>query len=1589
MSNESLPKCPQCGQPLAADAPGGLCPNCLMALNLQTVTDLPDERVAAQPPQTPEQIGQLFPQLEVLECLGRGGMGVVYKARQKSLNRLVALKLLAPERVRDAKFAERFTREAQALAALSHPNIVTIHDFGQAGGFYYLIMEFVDGLNLRQLLRARKLTPEEALAIVPPLCDALQFAHDRGIVHRDIKPENLLLDKAGRIKVADFGIAKIMGGENGERIGAGHWPAGAPALTEADNTVGTPGYSAPEQKTDPQRVDSRADIYSLGVVFYEMLTGELPGDKIAPPSTKVHIDVRLDEIVLRALEQKPELRYQQASVLKTQVETIVGTESHAQPALPAKTPAVRAYESFFGITFTSRAAITTGNLSMLGLLGLLGMLGEIPGLEGFRGAYGFFGFFGLLGVAFGIERPGSRTAGKSPTSGTPPELSSTAIVGVSWIAFFVVAACLWIAPHSLTHTPTRWASVLGLFFTVPGALAPFGVTILGWVAVTQIRRSAGKISGMRLAVFDGALFPLLAIDLVIYLFTSHFQGIWIMALRESGANRSSEEDVTWWIFTIFAPVTCGLVDLFIIRWVWRAVNKPVHGSPTLTATAPAEKSEVGNQQSEIAPQLSRTAIAGASSVAWAVIALVWFSILSGEGVTPWKNMTHPERLGFVLTEFIGLAGWLSPFATTMFGWIAVRQIRRSAGKLQGMPLAVFDLLLFPLIALCGLFLLVRYVFFPPYFQGFHLDSIFAAAGIGVDILVIRGVWRAVNKPADGATPPEGPARPSSTVLASREKPWRMYGAAFLKVLPLGVSWCLCRVFLVPELCHLVQVRQMIRDQAANDGFQALQRLVLDLFGPNVPEYFLFVCLAIAIGEGLLPAWRRHRRTALFVVTASLNTLVLASLVSLALVAVILAGAARQPATTSFGPAVERVITVGNDAHSFYSFDRNDYVPGPMDFDPADVKNNYKLWKWMTEHHVDLFARTRDGHPILVRSEMITVDLNEDDFDGSSVPELEANPQWEGEIKAQSPRAQESSTLNRGNLRGNRDTFLFQNRYEVVGAVQALGITSDPPGVKIRYKLVQPGSQPPAAPAAAPSPNPTFGSVVERVIPISHGFSIMEFSSGGYSFESLASSLNNQTISGDAFLSFATGQIIAAPSDLPAPGRYPKAFEAWLDSNDADAIAVDSGGWPRLWCFGCTLLQVRSDRWDNFDAKDAAGELQAHTAPNFDPNSTAFTLNFASDGSSSVAQLPKTLNPAALPACFLLKTRRGAIGLMQVEDLSKEGVKVRYKMAQSTSQPAVPPAGVPSPQAAMPAANSAAKASFGPVLERELPDRDRGAQDFLFFSLAKGEIVRPPFPVKFTSLAWIGQPPDGLSFIEITPQLKEWARAQRVDLVFCFEKDRWHWQTLEARSRPDFDVTKNVVVHHPETFDTIDPEAALRRLAGPRLSWDDPKMNEYQDNAFVTSVATFADYSTDTGPVLFQTRDKTAGVMDIQADPAIHGVRIRWKLVQNEGAGSIPPSENRSSGYGPEKTSALPAQIPIGTFRTGCTATFPLLSTGSGKRKTESRWPFRRAATRVPSHSWRCRSRKMRRTGGSRATSSNSKSNNSREKSPVEQTLWSI
>ncbi len=319
-------QCSECGRSLPADAPQGLCPQCLIKLGLPTGAEVQDAASADEPdniptsgvpaagfvPPEPGALAEQFPQLEVLELLGQGGMGAVYKARQKQLDRLVALKILPPQAGRPEAFAERFTREARSLAKLSHPGIVMVYDFGHTqAGLYYFIMEFVDGTDLRHVIRSGQLSPAEALSIVPQICDALQYAHEEGVVHRDIKPENIMLNKKGQIKITDFGLAKLL-----------DQPATVYTLTQAGQRMGTPHYMAPEQIEHPHLVDHRADIYSLGVVFYEMLTGELPLGRFPPPSRKVHVDVRLDEVVLKTLEKEPELRYQHASEVKIDVETI-------------------------------------------------------------------------------------------------------------------------------------------------------------------------------------------------------------------------------------------------------------------------------------------------------------------------------------------------------------------------------------------------------------------------------------------------------------------------------------------------------------------------------------------------------------------------------------------------------------------------------------------------------------------------------------------------------------------------------------------------------------------------------------------------------------------------------------------------------------------------------------------------------------------------------------------------------------------------------------------------------------------------------------------------------------------------------------------------------------------------------------------------------------------------------------------------------------------------------------------------------------------------------------------------------------------
>ena len=313
VSASALPSrsCPRCLSPIPERAPGGLCPRCLLdGANAPT-----DDGLGPQSWKTPTlaEIASAFPGLEVLGHLGTGGMGCVYRVRELDSGRISALKVLPRELAADPPFVERFEREARTLARLRHPHIVGVHGFGQAGGFCFLLMEFVDGANLRQALRSGRFTPQQALALIPPICEALQAAHAQGVLHRDIKPENLLLDAEGRVKIADFGIAKLL-------EGPGDSSAEAYTLTRTGARIGTPHYKAPEQVETPEQVDHRAVIYSLGVVFYELLTGELPLGRFPAPSIKAGLDARVDDIVFRALAKERELRQQTAEQVKTEVE---------------------------------------------------------------------------------------------------------------------------------------------------------------------------------------------------------------------------------------------------------------------------------------------------------------------------------------------------------------------------------------------------------------------------------------------------------------------------------------------------------------------------------------------------------------------------------------------------------------------------------------------------------------------------------------------------------------------------------------------------------------------------------------------------------------------------------------------------------------------------------------------------------------------------------------------------------------------------------------------------------------------------------------------------------------------------------------------------------------------------------------------------------------------------------------------------------------------------------------------------------------------------------------------------------------------
>ncbi|MBE2197957.1 MAG: serine/threonine protein kinase, partial [Anaerolinea sp.] len=281
-------------------------------------------------------VGRIVGKYKLDSLVGRGGMAEVYKSTHPELGRDLAIKVLHPFYTDTADFIARFRREAQAAAALRHPNIVQIYDFDVSDdGLYYMVMEYIDGQTLEAYLAeaALPLSLTQAMTLFEQIAAALQFAHQKGTIHRDIKPANIMLDQQGHVYLADFGIAQIVGGSR---------------LTQSGMTTGTPAFMAPEQVRG-EAVTAAADIYALGVILYYMVTGQYPhqGDspltvmmnkvaQLPTPPTQFAPDLPLDveAIILTALAQQPEERFADAATMAAALRQVVAGADSLTPPLP-------------------------------------------------------------------------------------------------------------------------------------------------------------------------------------------------------------------------------------------------------------------------------------------------------------------------------------------------------------------------------------------------------------------------------------------------------------------------------------------------------------------------------------------------------------------------------------------------------------------------------------------------------------------------------------------------------------------------------------------------------------------------------------------------------------------------------------------------------------------------------------------------------------------------------------------------------------------------------------------------------------------------------------------------------------------------------------------------------------------------------------------------------------------------------------------------------------------------------------------------------------------------------------------------------
>jgi predicted Ser/Thr protein kinase len=727
-------RCPSCSRELPADSPAGLCPDCLLRQGLAgldaIVEDGPHSPTRLQNPgfvpPSPASLAPLFPQLEIIDVLGHGGMGAVYRAKQTKLDRIVALKIIRPEAAADPAFAERFNREARTLARLAHPQIVGVYDFGEvtlaSGGrqpsekpasrqtLYYFIMEYVDGANLRQVMQAGQLAPEEALRIVPQICEALQYAHDEGIVHRDIKPENILLDQRGKVKIADFGLAKLAATSKEQFT-----------LTGTHQVMGTPRYMAPEQMEGSHAVDHRADIYSLGVVFYEMLTGRVPAGHFEPPSKAANVDERVDQVVLRALARDPASRFQSVSELKSNVEAIshISSEVPISSAAPQRPP-VRGVSTIIerqlsglwewvGGAAKDQAGATTRPAA--------------PAMPSLWMAVLAFTVCGLVIVPWFDVQITDKDVVRS-MDGTQLTLIGNKQAHVLKMAGVRMPAGMLVA------------FVMGLFGVICLA-TPSSRPVSWWRAALLTVLAGGATAGIVVsrASVEDQYFTFRYVDPDP---DSTLNGV----PNTRPIHHLERETVPRWPYYAGLSITLALAALSALG-VRHAVNAPS-----------ASGVDAGI---ESAPRFSRMAIIGAVMIGLWLAGLVLpamlvtserevasaATVVNGSDAPPMAS----EPMVFAKAFLIVVLG--APLLiATLLGWLAIGSIRGSNGRIVGLGLATFDALFAPLLLLDAAIMFATATSFLENFESEGFSGAFGRALAGsvvgllvVDALIIRWVWR--------------------------------------------------------------------------------------------------------------------------------------------------------------------------------------------------------------------------------------------------------------------------------------------------------------------------------------------------------------------------------------------------------------------------------------------------------------------------------------------------------------------------------------------------------------------------------------------------------------------------------------------------------------------------------------------------------------------------------------------------------------------------------------------------------------------------------------------------------------------------------